>query len=111
MYSPIEAKLICYATEQTDNGYEEVIVKKETEVFVTLKSVGYNEFYKAYEVGIHPKVVAMMYAMEYEGAFYEKKAPSHIIVDDVLYRIVREYQTDMDHVELTLEEDTRNGEG
>lgn len=111
MYSPIEARLICYSTEQNENGYDEVVIKKETEVFVTLKSVGYNEYYKAYEVGIKPRYVAMMYAQEYEESFYEKKAPSHIVIDDILYRIVREYQTDIDHTELTLEMDTRNEEG
>lgn len=111
MYSPIEAKLICYATEQDENGYDKVVVKKETEVFVTLKSVGYTEYYKAYEVGIKPRVVAMMYAQEYEESFYERKAPSHCIIDGILYQIVREYQTDIDHTELTLAIETRNEEG
>lgn len=108
MYSPIEATLLCYATEQNENGYDAEVVKKKTEVFVTLKSVSYNEFYKAYEVGIKPRLIAVMYAQEYEESFYEKKAPSHIVIDDVPYIIVREYQTDIDHTELTLEMDNRN---
>lgn len=111
MYSPIEATLICYGLEQNENGYDEVVVKKETEVFVTLKSVRYSEFYTALATGIKPVKVAVMYAMEYEESFYEGKAPSHLKCQDTLYKITREYQTDMDHTELTLEYDNRNGEG
>lgn len=108
MYSPIDAKLLCYSLEQNENGYDEVVVLKETEVFVTLKSVSYSEYYKALEVGISPTKVAIMYANEYEEAFIDGKAPSHILIGDELYRIVREYQTDMDHTELTLQRDNRN---
>lgn len=111
MYSPIEAKLIVYALAQDDDGYDYVEVKKETEVFVITKSVGYNEFYKAYEVGIKPRMTASMYAWEYDESCYEGKEPSHIIIEEKLYRIVRTYQTDMDHTDLTLEEDVRNMEG
>lgn len=111
MYSPIEAKLICYSLEQDESGYDKVVIKKETEVFVTLKSVSYREFYTALEIGIRPTKVAMMYTLEYEESFIDGKAPSHIIIQDILYRIEREYQTDMDHTELTLVRDDRNGEG
>ena len=111
MYSPTEAKLICYSTEQNDNGYDEVVVKKETEVFVTLKSVSYREYYTALEVGIKPSKICVMYEQEYRESFYENKPPSHIVIDVILYLIQREYQNDIDHVELTLVMDTRNGEG
>lgn len=108
MYSPIEATLICYSTEQNENGYDEIKIQKQTEIYTTLKSVSYNEFYKAYEVGIKPRLIAVMYAVEYEEAFYNGKPPSHIVIENIPYIIVREYQNDIDHIELTLEMDNRN---
>lgn len=108
MYSPIEATLLCYQTEQNDNGYDVEVTKKKTEVFVTLKSIAHTEFYEALRAGIKPRLIAMMYVQEYEEAFFEKNPPTHIVIDNVPYRIVREYQTDIDHTELTLEREERN---
>lgn len=108
MYSPIEATLLCYQTEQNENGYDVEVTKKRTEVFITLKSVAHTEFYEALRAGISPRLIAMMYAQEYEESFFEKNPPTHMIIDDVPYKIVREYQTDIDHTELTLERDERN---
>lgn len=111
MYSPIEATLICYGLEQDENGYDVVKELKKTEVFVVLKSVGYREYYTALEAGIRPSKVAVLYALEYEESFINGKAPSHMRIGEELYRIEREYQTDMDRTELTLVLDTRNEEG
>lgn len=111
MYSPIEATLICYGLGQDEYGYDRVAELKKTEVFVILKSVAYREYYTALEAGIRPTKIAVLYAQEYEDSFIGGKAPSHLKIGNDIYRIEREYQTDMDRTELTLVQDIRNEEG
>lgn len=111
MHSPIEATLICYGLEQDEYGYDRVVELKETDVFVILKSVAFKEYYSALAVGIEPMKTAVLYAQEYEESFINGKAPSHLKIGDVIYRIQRDYQTDMDRTELTLVQDVRNEEG
>ena len=69
-------------------------------VYCAVKSVGYQEYYKALENNLRPAFVFVLndYA-EYNG---EKIAVYH----DVRYRIVRTYITARQTIELTVEEAT-----
>ncbi len=70
------------------------------DVFCSVLSVGYNEYYKALEQDLHPVFVFVLadYA-EYQG---EKICKYH----DVRYRVVRTYITPQQTIELTVEEAT-----
>ena len=72
-------------------------------VFVTLKSVGMSEYYRALEQQLRPEVIFVLadYA-EYQG---EKIA----VWNGKRYRIVRAYQNEQLGVELTVEEATVDG--
>lgn len=74
---------------------------RETErvVFCTIRSVGYNEYYRALEYDLHPTLVFTLadYA-EYQG---EKIA----VFEGTRYRVIRTYETG-GAIELTCEEVT-----
>lgn len=76
--------------------------KTETErtVFCTIRSVGFNEYYRALENALRPTVVFVLrdYA-EYQG---EKI----LVWENVRYRVVRTYITPQLTIELTAEEAT-----
>lgn len=71
-------------------------------VFCTIRSVGYNEYYRALEHDLHPTLVFTLadYA-EYQG---EKIC----VFEGQRYRIIRTYQTG-GAIELTVEEATVDG--
>lgn len=78
---------------------------KETQrmVYVTIRAVGMNEYYRALEQQLRPEVVFVLadYA-EYQG---EKIA----VWRGKRYRVVRAYQNEQLGVELTVEEATVDG--
>lgn len=78
------------------NAYAEVPRMR----YCTLKSVGYNEFYKAMAAGIEPSMVFVMDYSEYDG---EKV----VLWNDKRYRVVRTY-TNSQMIELTVEEVTND---
>lgn len=73
------------------------------QVFCAIKSVGYQEYYRALDNALRPSMVFVLadYA-EYEG---EKIC----IYEGVRYRIVRTYITPQMTIELTAEEATVDG--
>ena len=69
----------------------------ERDVFCTVRSVGFSEFYTAKAAGLAPDVVFVLaHDFEYQG---EKKARFH----DVDYEIIRTYATEPDGIELTAQ--------
>lgn len=78
---------------------------KETQrmVYVTIRAVGLNEYYRAMEQDLRPEMVFVLadYA-EYQG---EKIA----VWNGKRYRIVRVYQNEQLGIELTVEEATVDG--
>lgn len=81
------------------HGIFEDHTETERTVFCTIRSVGYQEYYRALANGLHPSFVFTLadYA-EYQG---EKICE----FEGVRYRIVRTYQTG-GAIELTVEEVT-----
>ena len=87
----------------SENPAAHGIFDKPTEtsrtVFCTIRSVGYSEYYRALEYGLHPSIVFVLadYA-EYQN---EKIAE----YEGVRYRVIRTYETG-GSIELTAEEVT-----
>lgn len=75
-------------------------VETQRMVYCAVKSVGYQEWYRALEQDLHPEFVFILrdYA-EYQG---EKVC----VYNGTRYRIVRTYVTPQQTVELTVEEAT-----
>lgn len=84
------------------HGIFDAPVETERMVFCTVRSVGYQEFYRALEQDLHPTLVFVLadYA-EYQG---EKICR----YGDTRYRVIRTYQTG-GAIELTVEEATVDG--
>lgn len=81
---------------------EEVISQKETEVFCRKKSAVRSEFYAAYAVGLHPRIVLEIDPMDWEYAAGPDGAPTMVSYHGKLYNIYRDYQTDESTMELTV---------
>ena len=96
---------VIYLVAETPAAHGIFDAPKETQrmVYVTLKSVGLNEYYRALEQDLRPEVIFVLsdYA-EYRG---EKIA----IWNGKRYRVVRAYQNEQLGVELTVEEATVDG--
>ena len=67
----------------------------ETQVYATLKSVKYSEFYAAKSAGIQADIVAIIRYCDYDSQ-------KQCIIDNQKYRVIRTYRTDKDRIELTL---------
>lgn len=73
------------------------------QVFVTVKSVGRNEYYRAMEQELRPAMVFVLANRdEYQGEKVCEYAGTR-------YRIVRTYVTQQLQIELTVEEGTVDG--
>jgi len=84
----------------TAHGIFDTPTEETRDVLCSVRSVGFNEFYRALEQSLLPTMVFVLadYA-EYQG---EKICTYH----DVRYRIVRTYITPQQTIELTVEEAT-----
>lgn len=89
-------------SEQEAHGAFERPQQTLRKVFCEIRSVGYQEYYRAMERDLNPSLVFRLadYA-EYKG---ERKA----IFEDVHYRVVRVY-VDGNAIELTVEEAVTDG--
>lgn len=88
------------AEDPEAHGVIDKPVETQRMVYCSIKSVGYQEYYRALEQDLHPALVFVLrdYA-EYGG---EKIC----VWNDVRYRVVRVYITAQQTVELTVEEAT-----
>lgn len=84
------------------HGIFEATTETDRMVYCTIRSVGYQEYYRALEQDLHPTLIFILadYA-EYQG---EKIC----IWNNARYRIIRTYQTG-GAIELTVEEATVDG--
>lgn len=84
------------------HGIFEATTETDRMVYCTIRSVGYQEYYRALEQDLHPTMIFILadYA-EYQG---EKIC----IWNNARYRIIRTYQTG-GAIELTVEEATVDG--
>lgn len=94
--------LTLIAEEPVEHGIFDEIVETERTVFCEVRSVGYQEYYRALEQDLHPTFIFRLadYA-EYQG---EKICE----YEGTRYRIVRTY-VDGYAIELTVEEATVDG--
>lgn len=94
--------LTLIAEEPVEHGIFDEIVETERTVFCEVRSVGYQEYYRALEQDLHPTFIFRLadYA-EYQG---EKICE----YEGARYRVVRTY-VDGYAIELTVEEATVDG--
>ena len=89
--NPCEITLVTYLYQKDADGYE-----TKTPAYLACigykKSVRQTEFYAAMKEGIKPAAVV-------------EQEPEEVLMEEVKYRIVRTYQTDVDRMELTLEKE------
>lgn len=64
----------------------------ETPIFVETKSIGYGEFYAAYQTGLNPKLTLLVDIDDWRSACIDKQIPTEAEYDDVIYNIIRTYQ-------------------
>lgn len=70
----------------------------ERTVYATIKSVNYNEFYRAREHDLYPTLVFVL------RDYAEYKGEPVCIYEDRRYHIIRTYITPQNAIELTVEE-------
>lgn len=73
------------------------------DVFCTVKSVGYNEYYRALEQELRPAFVFVL------ADYKEYQGEKICVYSGTRYRIVRTYRTPQLSIELTVEEATVDG--
>lgn len=80
--------------------------RSKNTVFAEKKSVGRDEFYKAYASGLSPKMVFSIDLNDFKSCYVvsgEKKfPPTHIIYEGEEFTIVREYEIGIHDVEVTV---------
>lgn len=96
-----EAKLVTL----TSSG--STVVRTETPVWCTKKSVNYKEFYAAVEVGINPTYIFEVDIDEYIRAIITetggtKKRPTELIFDGEKFNIIRTYEKVGGLMEITV---------
>lgn len=77
----------------------------ETATLTTLcevKSVTRSEFYSAYVAGLTPQLVIDINPLEYKAAAVDGNKPNKAEVEGTEYLIIRTFQKDLAHMELTL---------
>lgn len=91
----------------TEYGDGTTIQRKVTPLIGNVSSVGRQEFYQAYAVGLAPSIVVRIYSSEYDCAKAERDGvitmPNKIEIDGVEHVIIRTYQRDLDFMEITAE--------
>lgn len=85
------------------HGIFETHTETQRKVYCAIKSVGYNEYYRAMEQNLRPSMVFVL------SDFSEYQGEKICVYDDVRYRIVRTYITPQQTIELTVEEATIDG--
>lgn len=89
-------------TEETfDTDGFPIVEESKTMVMGEIKSVSYNEFYKASEIGMKVDLIASINDIDYDLA----GKPIFAEFDSVRYKIVRTYRIKKNNsIELTLSE-------
>lgn len=89
------------------NGFSED-TEELTEIFAQIKSVKATEFYQAYSAGMN---LAYIFAIDLDDYMLSQQVidttvvkPHAVIYNEVHYKIVRAYMTEIGTVELTCEE-------
>ena len=96
-----EAKLVTLTASGS------TVVRTETPVWCTKKSVSYKEFYAAGEVGINPTYIFEVDIDEYIRAIITetggtKKRPTELIFDGEKFNIIRTYEKVGGLMEITV---------
>ena len=89
----------------TANGA--TVIRTETPVWCTRKSVSYKEFYAAVEVGINPTYIFEIDVDEYDRAVIvetggTKKRPTELVYDGEKFNIIRTYEKIDGVIEVTV---------
>lgn len=77
------------------DGYE-TETNADTTIWAGRRSVKRSEFYQATQAGYRADVVFTIYSFEYNGE-------EQVVCNDVVYDVVRTYQTSLDFIELTCQ--------
>ena len=84
---------------------------EETQLFVSVKSVGRTEYYKALSEGIEAKIIFSVNPDDYDltkrvitvNGTKKKVYAGKLVYDDETYRIIRAYKKNLSEMELTCE--------
>lgn len=97
---------LIYKTISDNKGFD-VEETERYDVYVNVKSVSRNEFYKALSTGIAPSIVFEMRKEDYNLTKHivNGKAvyASEVEYDGATYKIIREYQINKSFTEVTCE--------
>ena len=85
-------------TTVSDGTFQEETPASSVSCWAELKSVGRSEFYKADANGRKTDAIFDVSPIDYDG---HQKLVHHAADGDVEYRVVREFKTKFDSVELT----------
>lgn len=88
------------AEDPAAHGVIDKPVETQRMVYCSIKSVGYQEYYRALEQDLHPALVFVL------RDYAEYKGEKICVWNEVRYRVVRVYITAQQTVELTVEEAT-----
>lgn len=74
------------------------VVREKTykSIYAELLSISQTEFYQAAAAGLKPQVKFRIYSFEYEGN-------KRLKYNGEIYKIMRTYKPDLEHIELTCE--------
>lgn len=97
---------VCYLVGEDPGAHGILDKPKETPraVFCAVRSVGQQEFYRAYANGLHPSVVFVTQAVNYQGEKILLWTPQ-FETEQRRYRVLRTFRTG-DLMEITCEEAT-----
>ena len=98
--------------ERDGSGFVTGESVEETEIFAGKKSVSRTEFYEALRSGRKASVIFVVDPDDFKlsqrkiriNGSVKKIRATKVIHEDIRYRIIREYQTDLHTLELTCEE-------
>ena len=93
---------------------EKALQYANTSLFCLEKSVKYSEYYQAMQTGLKAEKLVSMNIFEYydfmKNALKKVCKVRHSITNELIeYTIIREYETDSDNIELTLQRGVENG--
>ena len=96
-----EITLITQTYTEDEIG-NQIPVNTETVILCDLKSVGRAEFYNAAVAGLKPELVFVIHGYEYAGQ-------TKVKFEGATYRVIRNYATGFEELELTCEKVAADG--
>lgn len=96
---------VCYLISEPEaHGVFDTVTETERKVYCTERSVGMRESYEAQSVGIQPDLILRL------PHYYEYHDEKRVKYRDRLYKVIRTWSGDNEHIDLTLNRMEGNAE-